>query len=151
MAWLKARSVMLQELAVDLRGGTIIAADTVCELDGRIIGKPSSEASARDMINRFQNRSHGVTTGVCLLRADGSERCLFTDTASVTLGHLSDDQVSSYLATGDWQGKAGGYNLMERVEAGWPLEWTGDENTVIGLPMRRLVSMLRSSAVEETS
>ena len=151
MAWLKARSVMLQDLPADLRTGTVIAADTVCELDGTIIGKPASRESARDMINRFRNRSHGVTSGVCLLRADGGVRRIFTDTACVTLGDLSEDDLEAYLATGEWEGKAGGYNLMDRVDNGWPLTWSGDETTIVGLPMRQLLSMLECPDEEVSS
>ncbi|MDG2423920.1 MAG: Maf family protein [Phycisphaerales bacterium] len=149
MAWLKARSVMLQQFPGELAGGTILAADTVCDLDGEIIGQPPDIESARDMISRFRNRSHRVTTGVCLLRTDGCCRRIFTDTANVSLGDLSDDMISEYLVTNAWQGKAGGYNLFERVADGWPLEWTGDESTIVGLPMRRLQSMLGSSSERE--
>ena len=149
MAWLKARSVMVQGLAGDLVNGTILSADTVCDLDGEIIGQPPSPEAARDIISRMQGRSHAVTTGVCLLRPDGSRRYIFTDTAQVTLGNLSDEAIAKYVDTGAWQGKAGGYNLFERVADGWPLEWTGDENTIVGLPMRRLTKLLTGHAATE--
>lgn len=151
MAWLKARSVMLQEQPVELASGTILAADTVCDLDGEIIGKAPTVESARDMITRFQNRSHCVTTGVCLVKPDASCRRIFTDTATVTLGDLTEDQIDTYLQTEGWRGKAGGYNLFERVADGWPLEWVGDESTIVGLPMRRLKSMLMPATQAEKS
>ncbi|MEE2907798.1 MAG: Maf family protein [Planctomycetota bacterium] len=142
MAWLKARSVMLQERPVELAMGTILAADTVCDLDGEIIGQPPTRESAQNMINRFRNRSHRVITGVCLVRPDASRRQIFTDTATVTLGDLTDEKIMAYLQTEEWRGKAGGYNLIERLADGWPLEWIGDESTIVGLPMRRLKPML---------
>ena len=46
--------------------------------------------------------------------------------------------VATYMESGMWQGKAGGYNLSERHSAGWPLTWQGDPTSVMGLPMHRL-------------
>ncbi|MCH2132572.1 MAG: Maf family protein [Phycisphaerales bacterium] len=136
MAWFKARSV-LQEIATR-SSGTILSADTVCELDEEVIGQPPDADAARTMIRKFRNRSHRVLTGVCLLTTDGVRREIFADTAEVTMGALSDEAIETYLATDGWRGKAGGYNLFDRVADGWPLEWIGDESTVVGLPMRRL-------------
>lgn len=142
MAWLKARSVMLQDRPIEFFDGTILAADTVCDLDGEIIGQPPTVESAQDMIRRFRNRAHRVTTGVCLVRPDATRRQIFTDTATVTLGDLTDEKITAYLQTEGWRGKAGGYNLFERLADGWPLEWVGDESTIMGLPMRRLKPLL---------
>ena len=138
LAWFKARSAMLQRTGP----GTILGADTVCELDGKIIGKAANRADAGEMIRSFRNRSHHVMTGVCLVASDGSDRSIFSDTATVTMGDLKDEAIESYLDTNDWQGKAGGYNLLDRVADGWPLEWRGDEHTIMGLPMRKLTGML---------
>lgn len=149
MAWLKARSVMVQGLAEPLLGGTILSADTVCDLDGDIIGQPPSPDAACEILHRLQGRTHAVTTGVCLLRPDGSRRHIFADTARVTLGDLTDEVIRMYVDTGEWQGKAGGYNLFERLADGWPLEWTGDESTIVGLPMRRLKKLLIGNATPE--
>jgi septum formation protein len=52
-------------------------------------------------------------------------------------------EVSAYIASGEWRGKAGGYNFTQRVEAGWPLDVRGDTDTVVGLPIRLVRSMLR--------
>jgi septum formation protein len=59
----------------------------------------------------------------------------------VTWGDVDDDAIDEYVASGQWRGKAGGYNLEERLEAGWPIECEGDPTTVMGLPMRRLAAM----------
>ena len=143
LAWFKARSVMLKGVGP----GTILGADTVCELDGKIIGKPAHRADAGEMIRRFRNRSHQVMTGVCLVASDGSERFIFSDTATVTLGDLKDEAIESYLDTNAWQGKAGGYNLLDRFADGWPLEWDGDDHTITGLPMRRLREILDAAGM----
>ena len=51
--------------------------------------------------------------------------------------------IYSYVAGGEWRGKAGAYNLSERIQAGWPIECKGDPTTVMGLPMRKLSRLLK--------
>ena len=72
---------------------------------------------------------------------------LFEDSTLLRMGTPSDEDIEAYLASGSWEGKAGGYNLSERIEAGWPIEFEGDPTTVMGLPMQRLVPLLEELAV----
>lgn len=124
----------------------IIGADTACVLDGELIGTPASEGEARTMLRRFVGRSHDVVTGVAIIEADNGRRHLFSDTARVEFGALSPDEIERYAATGLWAGKAGAYNLSERLEAGWPIIYEGDPSTIMGLPMRSLKRVLGSIA-----
>ena len=78
-------------------------------------------------------------------------RLLFADTARVRVGALPDALLEEYLASGLWRGKAGAYNLTERVEAGWPLEWDGDPGTIVGLPIERLRPLLERLLSEGAS
>lgn len=122
----------------------VIGADTACLMDGRLIGTPTTQQEAEAMIRGFMGREHEVLTGVAVVdcRADEPVRYIFTDTASVRLGRLSEDQIARYIASGAWQGKAGGYNYREALAAGWPLSHTGDMTTIMGLPMDRLAPLL---------
>tara|TARA_Y100000589_G_scaffold54988_3_gene45597 strand:- start:3173 stop:3730 length:558 start_codon:yes stop_codon:yes gene_type:complete len=149
MAWLKARSVMVGP-PLGVPHCTILAADTVCDLDGRVIGQPGSIEEARSILKAFRGRSHEVVTSVCLLEPAAGRRCLFSDSACVVMGDLSDEMIDDYVETDLWKGKAGGYNLFEREQTGWPLEWTGDETTIVGLPMRKLRSILPTVQPEGT-
>lgn len=140
----KARS-----LATQIMGPAIIlAADTICvDAAGALVGKPRDRDHAHAMVGSFIEAEHRVLTGVALLSA-GVERLTiesFADTATVRFGSISSEQLEDYLATDDWRGKAGGYNLFDRQAAGWPIEVDGDPTTVVGLPMRRLVPLLRAS------
>jgi len=74
-------------------------------------------------------------------------RWLVADRAVVRVGPISDEQIEAYVASGEWRGKAGAYNLSERIEAGWPIECLGDPTTVMGLPMRRLPEWLKRAGV----
>ena len=140
LAWFKAAQV-----SVDLDGAiAIVAADTVCDVDGRVLGKPSDRAGAKSMLEAMSNRAHTTRTGVCL--RVGDRRVLFHDASVVHVGRLGTDLVERYLDSGDWRGKAGAYNLSERIADGWPIECEGDPTTVMGLPMRKLVPLLEDLA-----
>ncbi|MEM9348058.1 MAG: Maf family protein [Planctomycetota bacterium] len=125
----------------------VLAADTICvDAAGQLVGKPRDRAHAAEMIRAFSGSEHRVITGVALLRVgvDQSILDLEADTAVVRFRTITAEQIDDYLATEDWRGKAGGYNLFDRQAAGWPIEVEGDPTTVVGLPMKRLVPMLNT-------
>lgn len=121
----------------------IIAADTLIVMpDQSLAGTPVTVDQAKQMIRQMLNTAHGVVTGVTLLIPGKTTPIQFADQAMVMLGNIPDSQLNDYLATGHWQGKAGGYNLFDRQKAGWPVTVEGDETTVVGLPMRMLMEHL---------
>ncbi|MEM6334130.1 MAG: Maf family protein [Planctomycetota bacterium] len=125
-----------------------LTADTVCvDGRGRAIGTPESAERAEAMIRGFVNSAHRVVTGVAMATADGGVVERFAEAATVTLGALDDGEIAEYVAGDGWRGKAGGYNLTERVAAGWPIEVQGDADTVVGLPVGRLVELLERHGV----
>ena len=143
LAYLKARFAD-DHLPVHERSAAhlpLLAADTLCVVDGEVLGQPADEDHARWMLGRLSGRAHDTLSGVCLLA--GGQRIFLFDAAQVTLGPLTTAQVEEYVRSGAWRGKAGGYNLFERTAAGWPLSWVGDSTTVIGLPMTRVLPVLR--------
>ena len=133
---------MQEEL--DDHDAPIIAADTVCAHEGRILGQPRDLEHARSMIASLEDAQHDVWTGLCVLHP-GHGRRIAVDRARVTLGRIDCADFESYLHSGQWQGKAGGYNLLDRVDARWPLEWTGEASTIMGLPMHLVQDMLVTS------
>lgn len=136
LAYLKARRVA----DTDPRR-CVLGADTVVVKSGAIIGQPRNEDHAREIVRTLREGEHVVATGVAILRP-GVTRLLFVDVARVSVGPVPDAEVEAYVATGDWRGKAGAYNLSERQGAGWPLVCEGDPTTVMGLPIRRLRPLL---------
>lgn len=116
----------------------IVAADTVVVKDGDFIGQPRDAADAAAIIRRLQNGEHRVVTGVCLLDPATGQRELFADEAAVRVGDIGEDRIAAYVASGGWRGKAGAYNLSERLADGWPIEYDGDPTTIMGLPMSML-------------
>jgi septum formation protein len=139
LAILKARSVCDSS---NEGHGTVLAADTVCVVDGEILGKPENAAMARAMIVSMINRDHDVCTGWCLTTIDGNNSLHGCETTLVSIGNIERDDIDAYVQSALWKGKAGGYNLSERLAAGWPLTWQGDPTSVMGLPMERLTAEL---------
>ncbi len=139
LAVLKACSVVTHS---SRGGGTVLAADTVCVVEGAILGQPKDGDEARSMIDLMRNRAHDVYTGWCLKAIDGNKSASGCETTIVSIGSISDANLDTYIQSGKWQGKAGGYNLSERLVAGWPLSWQGDPTSVMGLPMERLATEL---------
>ena len=129
----------------------LLSADTLgIDADGRLLGTPQTADEALAMLTSLAGSTHRIVTGVALLCWDPAVRPILgqiTDTATVHLGPLTAEQLREYVATGDWAGKAGGYNLAERLDAGWAIRVDGDPATVMGLPMQRLIPRLAAWGV----
>lgn len=123
-------------------GDVVLGADTICVLDGRVIGKPTDAHHARRMIAAFANRPHDVLTGVAIIDGRSGERSMFFDRALVRVGQIGSEALDTYVASGEWAGKAGGYNLTERAAAGWPIRVEGKPTTVVGLPIEATIERL---------
>jgi septum formation protein len=120
----------------------VIAADTLVELDGRPLGKPTDADDARAMLRALSGSAHAVHTGVAVLDA-GCHRLLSgTETTTVVFRRLSDAEIEDYIASGEPFDKAGAYGIqggasrfVDRIE--------GELDCVIGLPATLLFSLLR--------
>jgi septum formation protein len=132
----------------------VLGADTVCVKEGQMIGQPADAADAERIIRLLENGAHDVITGVALVWTgdDGQRhRRIFTDRAKVRVGSIGDQRIREYIASGQWRGKAGAYNLSERLEAGWPITYQGDPSTVMGLPITSLRRVLIALGHPESS
>lgn len=130
----------------------ILAGDTICiDPAGRLVGQPSDSDHARQMIASFVNTSHQVITAVALVGAGWSNPVKMFDAATVRFGPIGVADIKAYIVAGDWRGKAGGYNLFERLDHGWPITVDGDPTTVVGLPMEKLRPLLAQCGVLPTA
>ena len=143
LAWLKASAVreMLTASGDPVAFWPIVAGDTVCEHDGELVGQPSDAGAATTMVQAMADAAHRVWTGLCVL-VPGECRRIGVDHAIVRIGPLSTRDIDDYIATGAWRGKAGGYNLSERLEAGWPITFDGHDSTIMGMPLPLLDRLL---------
>ena len=132
----KARSVHKQ-------GRLTLGVDTTVLLDGRVYGKAVDRDDAGRMLGELSGRTHTVVSGVCLLGADAD--VLLHETTDVTFRVLTRGILDAYLASGEWESRAGAYaiqglggRLVERID--------GDYLNVVGLPGALLVSILERHA-----
>lgn len=152
LAYLKARAGLDATRRADPNvPAVVIGADTVCVADGKILGQPGDADEARRILETLEDAEHEVMTGVALVGVDARGRRvrdLYVDRARVRLGRLGPARIDEYVRSGQWAGKAGGYNLRERLDAGWPISFEGDPSTIMGLPIRGLAARLAALARE---
>ena len=122
----------------------VLAADTVVACGRRILPKAETESQARSCLELLSGRRHRVLGGVVLL-APGADRpvdrLVRTD---VTFKPLSHEETESYIASGEWHGKAGGYAIQGRAAA--YVRWIGGSySNVVGLPLFEVAGMLRGA------
>ena len=137
----KAREVAAQCAPEDV----IVAADTIVWVEGRVFGKPHSEAEAAQMLRTLSGRQHEVYTGVAVIR-NGRES-LAAERSAVRFRPLSEREIAAYIATGEPMDKAGAYGAQGRA-ALFVEGIEGDFFNVMGLPLCRLGIMLRELGVE---
>ena len=133
----KARAVERQPEDV------VIAADTIVVLGNRVLGKPANEAQAEEMLTALSGRAHQVMTGVTVLR--GSRSLTATEITDIHFRALSSREIRRYIATGEPMDKAGSYGIQGGA-ALFAEKIHGDYYNVVGLPVCRLLRMLRELA-----
>jgi septum formation protein len=120
----------------------ILAADTVVVLGNQIIGKPTSRAHAIDILLSLSGQTHRVITGVVLLK-EGKETA-FADITAVTFHTLTPQQVEYYVDAYQPFDKAGAYAIQEWIGVIGIKRIEGDFYNVMGLPVSRIVPLLKS-------
>lgn len=132
--------------AVEAEGDDVVlCADTTVALGRRILGKPADAGQAAEFLLALSGRRHRVVTSVAVRRGD---RTWQRDVESrVKMKRLSDEELNAYLATGDWQGKAGAYAIQG--PAGAFIPWiSGSFTGIVGLPLAETATLLRTAGLE---
>ena len=136
-----ARVSRLKALAVEREADDIVvAADTIVVCGGEVLGKPKDEADAFRMLRLLSGRDHQVMTGMTVCR--GEESVTVTEVTDIHFRELSDGEIRHYIATGEPMDKAGAYGIQGGA-ALFATHLDGDYYNVMGLPVCRLVSLLR--------
>ena len=132
----KARSVHADGLVT-------LGVDTTVVLDRRVYGKAAEAEEAADLLGELSGRTHTVVSGLCLLGA--ARDVVAHELTDVTFRLLAPEAIAAYVASGEWEGRAGAYaiqglggRLVERID--------GDYLNVVGLPGALLVSVLEEHA-----
>ncbi len=118
----------------------ILAADTVVAVGRRILPRADTIDSATQCLRLLSARAHRVYTGICLITADEVFRQRLVETR-VRFKRLSQRDIEAYIASGEWQGKAGGY-AIQGIAGTFVIRLIGSYTNVVGLPLQETVGLL---------
>jgi len=127
-------------------GSYILAADTVVAVGRRILGKPEYLEEASSALHLLSGRSHWVYTGICVITPQSTTRIKVVET-KVRFKRLSGLELKSYLASGEWRGKAGGYGI-QGFAGTFIQKLVGSYTAVVGLPLFETVQLLTGEGYE---
>ena len=122
----------------------VLGADSVIDLNGELISKPTSRKEALTILQKLNGQKHQLISSVCISK-NGSMIWNFTDASTLTMKQLNLDEIKSYLAKikdkelyayGVYQIEADGKSLFSKIE--------GDEDTIMGLPVKQIKEYLNS-------
>ena len=126
-------------------GQVVLASDTVVGVGRRILPKTEDRASAESCLRLLSGRSHRVFTGVAVIDADGVMRSKLSETR-LKMKRLSEAELTTYLDSGEWDGKAGGYGIQGRAGA-FIYNISGSYTGVVGLPVYETRNLLQASGI----
>jgi septum formation protein len=124
----------------------VLAADTVVAVGRRILPKAEMIEEAANGLRLLSGRSHRVYSGVCLITPAGKVRLRLVETR-VRFKRLSRDEIESYLASGEWRGKAGGY-AIQGLAGTFVVKLVGSYTNVVGLPLYETVGLLNADGFQ---
>lgn len=123
-------------------GQTVLAADTTVVLGTEVLNKPADLADAQRMLRALAGRTHSVYTAIAVAGAQVTHS--HVESTAVTFTSIGEDELSTYLATGDSLDKAGAYGI-QGYAARWVARIEGDFFNVVGLPLAATVRLLRAA------
>ena len=127
-------------------GRAILAADTICHLDGELLGKARDAAHAREVLSRLRDRTHEVLTGLAVIEPAGRIHHEVARSV-VRFAAFDDATLEAFLASGLWQGKAGAYGIQDPASAPLIAAVEGCVDNVKGLPTPRALALLRAAGL----
>ena len=137
------------EVAASCQPDTLIlGADTVVVVNGELLGKPRDAEDARRMLRLLLGRVHRVVTGVCLVRAPQEIMALKYETTAVTFRQLDEEEIQSYLASGEPFDKAGAYGI-QGLASRFVTRVEGCYFNVVGLPVALVYEILKPFTTKE--
>ena len=123
--------------------GFVLAGDTVVAAGRRILPKAEDEATARECLALLSGRRHRVLSAIALRAPDGALRERLSETI-VMFKRLSAEEIDAYIASGEWDGKAGGYAIQGFAE-GLISRIQGSHSGVVGLPLYETRALLKAA------
>jgi septum formation protein len=123
-------------------GPVVLGADTVVEIDGAIVGKPTDPGDAAATLRRLSGRRHHVLSGVAIVHGPTeTQRVTFVEQTAVVFEPLTEHQIDAYVASGEPLDKAGAYGI-QGIGGRFVAEIHGNYHNVVGLPLARVAAAL---------
>lgn len=130
-------------IALKYPDAVVIGGDTVVLADGDILGKPKDEEDAKEMLRLISHHPHDVYTGVCILCRNRSIDIRFIEKTAVHMSPMDEDEIESYVKSGEPFGKAGSYAIQGKGGV-HVKKIDGDYYNVVGLPLNHLYKELKT-------
>lgn len=118
---------------------TVLSADTVVAIDGKILGKPKNAAHAKEILQTLSGKTHSVFTGIAVLENEKYIKKVVE--SKVTFKILRDPEIEAYIQTGEPFDKAGAYGI-QGIGGKFVAKFEGDMENIIGLPTKTLMQIL---------
>ncbi len=139
----KAKALSAKNLLIkDDFDCVIIAADTIVELNGEIIGKAKNEGHAFEILKKLIGKTHNLITGIAITDTITSKIIVDYDITFVEFLALTDKEIRGYIKTNEWKGRAGAYSIRDKASL-FVNKINGSSSNVIGLPMQKLYKILK--------
>lgn len=139
----KARAGLLQCSAASV-DAWVLGADTEVVLDDAVFGKPVDADDAARMLRHLSGRTHTVLSAVWLISASDARQAV--NASQVRFAALDEDTIAWYLASGEWQGKAGAYAIQGMAQA-FIAHLSGSQSGVMGLPLHETAGLLTQAGL----
>ncbi len=154
LAQMKAQASAMRTPGNGSKAELILAADTVIEFDGRMLGKPSGPEAAVEMLQHLAGRRHRVITAVCVMEIRHRRTIAGVVASEVAMRDFTREEARRYVSTGEPLDKAGSYAIQGRGSE-LIAEWSGCYNNIIGLPLCETTRLIRyfepSTPIDESS
>ena len=125
------------------KNAIVIAADTIVEFEGEIIGKVKNENQAFQILKKLAGNKHNLVTGFAITETDNSKLIVDYDSTSVKFLPLTDEEIWDYIKSEEWIGRAGAYSIREKASL-FIESIQGSPSNVIGLPMHKIYKILKA-------
>ncbi|MDD5134056.1 MAG: Maf family protein [Phycisphaerae bacterium] len=136
----KAALAKAKNIAEKYPDTLIVAADTVVDYDGQIIGKPDSAKHAEEITRKLFSKPHKVITGMAIVKKDAGLELIEADTTIVYPKKLTEKQIAGHIDSQTWKGKAGAYGIQEGADE-FIEKIEGSRTNVMGFGMELLEKM----------
>jgi len=137
----KAKAAFSELKAQDLDNFLLLTADTMVVYHNQALGKPSNTQEAYDFLKLLSGNTHEVKTGLCLVESLGGQKASHIETSRVRFRTLTDDEIWTYIQSGEPMDKAGAY-AIQGLGGKFVAEFTGDYDNVVGLPVKAFENVL---------